>query len=99
MVWTEMAELPWARTEHCQIQIGDCEVAFIGGTKTTPGGTDSVTKDINIWNFKTNSDRRQIWDILVRFRATPKLHSVIHARGNKSPAANLGHFGVFSCDS
>ena len=57
MVWTEMAQLPWARTEHCQIQISDCEVAFIGGTKTTPGGTDSVTKDIDIWNFKTNKWR------------------------------------------
>ena len=42
--------------------------------------------------------RRQIWDILVRFRATPKFRSVILARENKSPAANLGHFGAISCD-
>ena len=43
--------------------------------------------------------RRQIWDNLVRFRAIPKLLSVILACGNKSPAANLGQFGAISCDS
>ena len=50
-------DLEHERVSHCQVQINDCEVAFIGGTKTTPGGTDSVTKDIDIWNFKTNKWR------------------------------------------
>ena len=35
----------------------------------------------------------------MRFRATPKLLSVILACENKSLAANLGHFGAISCDS
>ena len=42
--------------------------------------------------------RRQIWDILVRFRTPSKTYSEIHARGNKSPAANFGHFGAFSLE-
>ena len=55
--------------------------------------------DIHIYMRMKINHRRQIWDILVRFRATPKLLSVILARGNKSPTANLGHFGAISCDS
>ena len=44
--------------------------------------------------------RWQIWDILVRFRATPKLPSVlILACENKSLAANLRHFGAILYDS
>ena len=43
--------------------------------------------------------RRQIWDILVRFCATPKLVSIILARGNKSLAANFRYFGAISCDT
>ena len=52
--------------------------------------------EIHIYMRVKINHRRQIWDILVRFRATPKLRSVIHARGNKSSAANLGHFGAIS---
>ena len=55
--------------------------------------------EIHIYMRVKINHRRQIWDILVRFRATPKLSSVILARENKSPAANLGHFGANSCDS
>ena len=55
--------------------------------------------EIHIYIRVKINHRRQIWDILAQFRATPKLVSVILARGNKSPAANLGHFGAISCDS
>ena len=55
--------------------------------------------EIHIYMRVKINHRRQIWDILVRFRATSKILSVILARGNKSPAANLGYFGAISCDS
>ena len=46
-MWQTKGQLPWPRKDHCQVQISDCEVAFIGGTKN---GT--VTTNIDIWNFK-----------------------------------------------
>ena len=51
---------------------------------------------IHIYMRMKMNQRRQIWDILVRFRTPSKTYSEIHARGNKSSAANLGHFGAFS---
>ena len=55
--------------------------------------------DIHIYMRVKINHRRQIWDILVRFRATSKLPSVLLARGNKSLATNLGHFGANLCNS
>ena len=48
-----------------------------------------------IMRMKLNQ-RQQIWDIMVRFHLPSKTHSEIHASGNKSSAANLGHFGAIS---
>ena len=51
--------------------------------------------EIHIYMRMKINHRRQIWDILVRFRATPKLCSIILVRENKSPAANLGQLVRF----
>ena len=58
-----------------------------------------TANEIHIYLRVKINHRRQIWDILVRFRATPKLPSVILARGSKWLAANFIHFGAISCDS
>ena len=77
-----------------------------GASEAAAGCLESVAAklvktaiEIHIYIRVKINHRRQIWDILVRFRATPKFRSVILARENKSPAANLGHFGAISCDS
>ena len=42
------------RYNHCQVQINDCEVAFIGGIK----GSDVVsTETVHIWNFEEHTWR------------------------------------------
>ena len=42
------------RYNHCQVQINDCEVAFIGGIT----GTDVVsTETVAIWNFEEHTWR------------------------------------------
>jgi len=47
-------ELPEERYNHCQVQINDCEVAFIGGIT----GTDVVsTETVAIWNFEEHTWR------------------------------------------
>ena len=47
-------DLEHERVSHCQVQINDCEVAFIGGQR----GTDVVASDkIDIWNFEERTWR------------------------------------------
>ena len=45
-------ELPESRAKHCQLQINDCEVAFIGGERG-----DLQNTIIDIWNFKERTWR------------------------------------------
>ena len=67
---TVNTELPEERIKHCQVQINDCEIAFIGGIRgTTYDGYendnsdldyDSSTDDdmvIDIYNHQTNTWR------------------------------------------
>ena len=71
MTWeTVPDEMQEARINHCQVQINDCEIAFIGGIRgTTYDGYengnsdldyDSSTDDdmvIDIYNHQTNTWR------------------------------------------
>ena len=49
-------ELPEERANHCQLQINDCEVAFIGGVRG-PDLAASSTDIIDIWNFEERTWR------------------------------------------
>ena len=61
---------------------------------------------VDIWLYCSSAERVstnvaakyviQSWAILVRFCTHSKILSTIHVRGNKSSAANLGHFCVIS---
>ena len=59
LVWSTLtSELPETRFGHCQIQINDCEVAFIGGLIDYINSTyhyvaDDSHKQIHIYNYKT----------------------------------------------
>ena len=49
-------ELPEERANHCQLQINDCEVAFIGGVRG-PDLAATSTDIIDIWNFEERTWR------------------------------------------
>ena len=55
MTWeTVPDEMQEARINHCQVQINDCEIAFIGGYR----GSDSIASDVvDIWNYKERTWR------------------------------------------
>lgn len=57
-------ELPESRSKHCQVQINDCEVAFIGGERG-----DLNNDVIDIWNFKERTWRTKTLDSSVNYPA------------------------------
>ena len=62
MVWTDVGvAMPEFRKSHCQVQINDCEIAFIGGERGTNGASFADTagddKKIDIYNYKTKTWR------------------------------------------
>ena len=74
MVWTDVGvAMPEKRKGHCQVQINDCEIAFIGGERGTNGvsfaDTGSDDKMIDIYNYKTKTWRTgpELVSTLLRF--------------------------------
>ena len=51
---TVNSELPEEREKHCQVQINDCEIAFIGGQVDAE---TTATDTIEIWNWKEHTWR------------------------------------------
>ena len=59
MVWADIGvAMPAERINHCQVQINDCEIAFIGGERGTDV-SDASNDDamIDIYNYKTKTWR------------------------------------------
>ena len=59
MVWADIGvALPAERINHCQVQINDCEIAFIGGERGSDVSDASNDDDmIDIYNYKTKTWR------------------------------------------
>lgn len=47
-------EMQQERINHCQVQINDCEIAFIGGQVAAE---TTATDTIEIWNWKEHTWR------------------------------------------
>ena len=61
MTWeTVPDEMEEPRIDHCQVQINDCEIAFIGGCRgdDTSACSDVTASDVvDIWNYKERTWR------------------------------------------
>jgi N-acetylneuraminic acid mutarotase len=60
MNWEQLdTDMPNQRSQHCMVQINDCEVALIGGVVTDYHDNDESSTVIDIYNWKTNTWREE----------------------------------------
>ena len=62
MTWeTVPDEMDEARINHCQVQINDCEIAFIGGCRGSDASSTctyvTASDVVDIWNYKERTWR------------------------------------------
>lgn len=56
--WDDGPDLPQPMRQHCMIQISNCEVAIIGGSRGHSSQMHTISDEINIYNLETRAWRQ-----------------------------------------